>query len=108
MANYPEFPQLVGTERIIRSGINVEITPSGFTRRKIFYGQTMYDFNVVHELLPEQFDELMAHYFQDLNQGFNFRWQGDGNLYYVSYGEEPKEEWIGGNWRKVEVSLVGM
>lgn len=108
MAAYPSVVQIIGSERIIDDGTEVERSESGKPRLRSYYSQTRYEFVVQHECINTDKDALLAHYAAHKQLAFDFTYQGDNQVYSVRYGRAPQEVPVEGNyrWRVVNRLIV--
>ena len=106
MADYPDFPQLIGTEFQGDGGEQVSVATSGKPRIRIYYSQTWRTAKVVHELVQEDWDELRAFYESVRGQPFTWKFAGDDQEYNVMFAEFPKAVARTGRFYDVDCTLV--
>ncbi len=107
MADYPNIPQIFGTQRISDDGTVVEKSDSGKPRLRSYFTQVRYTFIVQHDVDGPDKDLVLAHYGTDQFSTFNFTFKADSTVHSCRYARAPLEVPIPGTdqW-KVSVSLV--
>lgn len=107
MADYPSFPQLIGSQKIDDDGTVLDLAESGKPRLRQYYTQVRTQFKILHEVDGPDKDTIVSHYDGDKANVFNFTFKGDNTVYTVRYLGVPQTIPVAGTdrWR-VETSLI--
>lgn len=106
MANYPSFPQLVGTVVEGLGGQELRRTISGKPRIRRYYSATRYDVTIVHDLSDADVATLVSFYNTNKDIAFNFTYEQDDQVYSCYFVEYPDIQPIGAGYSKVTVTAV--
>jgi len=107
MADYPTFPQVIGSKRVSDDGTILDLSESGKPRLRQYYTQVRRTFDVIHDVDGPDKDTILSHYDGDKANVFNFTFKGDAVVYTVRYNGVPVETPVAGTdrWR-VNTKLV--
>ena len=109
MADYPTFPQVVGSNEIVDDGTAVDKAESGKPRFRSFYTQIRRSWVIVHDVDTTDKDTIMAFHVSNQFVSFTFDWEGDNPAteYTVRFDgpPQPKPYQADGQF-KVTVKLV--
>ena len=107
MADYPDLPQLVGTQKLDDDGRVLDLAESGKPRLRQYFTQVRTQFVVLHEVDGPDKDTLVSHYDGDSANVFNFTFKGDNVTYTVRYLGVPQTTPVAGvdRWR-VQTKLI--
>lgn len=108
MADYPSYPQLVGSTKEAGYGTTVDRAESGRPRFRTFHSQAWAVFKILHEVNSKaEMQALLDHYTANKLLSFSFTYAADGQTYTVRYGSLPKTKAVEGDFRwTIESTLV--
>lgn len=107
MADYPNLPQIVGSQKIDDDGTVLDLAESGKPRLRQYYTQVRTSFNILHDVDGTDKDSIVSHYAGDKANVFNFTFKGDQVTYSVRYLGVPQTTPVAGTdrWR-VQTRLI--
>lgn len=107
MADYPDLPQIVGSQKIDDDGTVLDLAESGKPRLRQYYTQVRTSFNILHDVDGTDKDSIVSHYAGDKANVFNFTFKGDQVTYSVRYLGVPQTTPVAGTdrWR-VQTRLI--
>ena len=107
MADYPNLPQIIGTQKLDDDGTVVDLAESGKPRLRQYYTQVRTRFQVLHDIDGTDKDAIISHYDGDKANVFNFTFKGDNVVYTVRYMGVPQTTPVAGTdrWR-VQTNLI--
>jgi len=107
MADYPNLPQIVGSQKIDDDGTVVDFAESGKPRLRQYFTQVRTQFQILHDIDGTDKDTIIAHYDGDKTNVFNFTFRGDNTVYTVRYMGVPITTPVAGTdrWR-VSTDLI--
>ena len=92
MADYPSFPQIVGSKEILADGTVVDVAESGKPRFRSYYTQIRRNFIVMHDVDTTDKDTLLTFHVNNQFTTFTFDWEGDNHSveYTVRFNGPPQ------------------
>lgn len=106
MADYPAFPQIVGSAVVYRDDRQVVRDTSGASRVASFYAAPVKEFNVVHKLDATDLATLRAFYLANRNTTFNFTWCEDASPTVCVFGQRGVSVRVGAVHHDVTVDII--
>ena len=106
MANYPSFPQLVGSSFVSDDGVQVKRATSGKPRIKTNYSQSWGEGSIIHELNQTDLNTLNTFYTTNKGISFTFFYAADNSNYSCQFASKPKAIPIAGGYYDVEVLIL--
>lgn len=103
MADYPAFPQLVGTEQTFADDIAADQSVSGTTKVRGFFTAKKSRFTVRHVLNADDLATLLQFYDDNRLATVTFTYKGTD---YTCFLAVPKVTPSAGQWSEVVVSLA--
>jgi hypothetical protein len=104
MADYPAFPQLIGSQQGWADDQVNDVAVNGRPMARAFFDGKKRVFKIMH--LLDNTDIATLESFYDTNRllDFVFRWKCDGPQYNVMFDGAPKVDW-GNPYHRVEVNM---
>ena len=90
MADYPAYPQKIGSRKDAAFGTNVDVAVSGKPRLQSRFSRDWSVFRIVHECDTAEKDAILSHYDVHKNVSFAFTCHGDSVVYTVKYANIPQ------------------
>jgi hypothetical protein len=108
VADYPTFPQVIGSVRTSDDGTVVDFAESGKPRLRQYFTQVRRRFTVLHDIDGPDKDAILAHYDGDKENVFNFTFKGDDVVYTCRYISVPADVPVAGTdrWRVTTQLIV--
>ena len=108
MADYVDYPQVIQSKIVSRRGTVVERAVSGKPRIRSYWPKTLREFTVVHDITPDEKDDLENYYETQAFNVFTFNWLGDGPpvMYDVRFVAPPVLVPTPGGRYKATVKLI--
>lgn len=89
MSAYPDLPLQDNSQPHVDGGFQASRATNGRLRVRRLYADEKYSFDLVHVLVREQYDALMAHYRANKDASFSFTWPLDGRQRTMQYTDAP-------------------
>lgn len=106
MANYPSFPQLVGSTHTPFDDLQIDRSIDGTAYARAFYAARKDRFVLHHDLTLAQRDTLLAFYDANRAIPFDLLWTGDGTTYTnCLFNDLPKFSYLGKGYVHAEVPI---
>ena len=108
MAAYPTLPYCRGSERAIRSGVEIDLATDGTVRGRRFYAEDLYEFHLVHHAITgTQKDSLLSFWSSNRTALIEYTWDEDSAVYEVYFAAPPRIVFLRGDHYTAEVDLIG-
>lgn len=108
MANYPDLPQVIGSQKLDDDGTKVDYADSGKPRLRQYYTQVRTQFTILHDVDGPDKDTIISHYDGDKANAFSFTFKGDNQTYSCRYMGVPQTTPVAGTdrWRVITKLVV--
>jgi len=108
VANYPAFPQRLGSVRETLDDLRLERAIDGTGYGRALFAATKSRFTVLHVLTYANLATLEAFYQAQRNVQFDIVWQGEGDVTYTGllFEEPVRKTELGAGWVAVESRIA--
>jgi hypothetical protein len=106
VANYPTFPQLLGSTRETFDDLTLDRAIDGTGRGRAFFVGRQDRFVLRHVLRPADWTTLLTFYDTNRTLPITLKFDGDGATYSnVMFSRAPRPVYEGAGWIEAEVNL---
>lgn len=105
MADYPSIDYTIQSDVLAQGGHATERTDGGALKSRSLWSAVKRQWNLEHVVNSTDAAAILAHHAAHLSATFGFTDAGDSTAYTVAYADDPRVSYLGGDMRRIRVTL---